>query len=75
MYENCSVCIIVLICFDLQEKDCDICGVEITDDAVAVNQHPFTKSTAFLLGNEVVFALFAFCSELDFDLVYDFLSI
>ncbi|XP_051152888.1 uncharacterized protein LOC127266617 [Andrographis paniculata] len=36
----------------LKERDCDICGVEITDDAVAVNKHPFTKSTAFLLGNE-----------------------
>ncbi|CAM8983626.1 unnamed protein product [Rhodiola kirilowii] len=36
----------------LKEKDCDICGVEITDDAVAVNEHPFKKSTAFLLGNE-----------------------
>ncbi|KAJ7955008.1 tRNA/rRNA methyltransferase [Quillaja saponaria] len=36
----------------LKEKDCDICGVEITDDAMAVNQHPFKKSTAFLLGNE-----------------------
>ncbi|KAJ7980176.1 tRNA/rRNA methyltransferase [Quillaja saponaria] len=36
----------------LKEKDCDICGVEITDDAKAVNQHPFKKSTAFLLGNE-----------------------
>ncbi|XP_057957157.1 uncharacterized protein LOC131150450 [Malania oleifera] len=36
----------------LKEKDCDICGVEITDGAVAVNQHPFKKSTAFLLGNE-----------------------
>ncbi|KAF5941684.1 hypothetical protein HYC85_019326 [Camellia sinensis] len=36
----------------LKERDCDICGVEITDDAVAVNQHPFKKSTAFLLGNE-----------------------
>lgn len=36
----------------LKEKDCDICGVEITDDALAVNQHPFKKSTAFLLGNE-----------------------
>ncbi|KAJ8636556.1 hypothetical protein MRB53_010823 [Persea americana] len=34
------------------EKDCDICGVEITDGAVAVNHHPFRKSTAFLLGNE-----------------------
>ncbi|KAJ9700165.1 hypothetical protein PVL29_005812 [Vitis rotundifolia] len=36
----------------LKEKDCDICGVEITDNAVAVNQHPFKRSTAFLLGNE-----------------------
>ncbi|KAL8171330.1 hypothetical protein V2J09_023134 [Rumex salicifolius] len=36
----------------LKEKDCDICGVEITDTAVAVNQHPFRKNTAFLLGNE-----------------------
>ncbi|XP_027116138.1 uncharacterized protein [Coffea arabica] len=36
----------------LKERDCDICGVEITDDAVAVNQHPFKRSTAFLLGNE-----------------------
>ncbi|RVX22273.1 tRNA (guanosine(18)-2'-O)-methyltransferase [Vitis vinifera] len=36
----------------IQEKDCDICGVEITDNAVAVNQHPFKRSTAFLLGNE-----------------------
>ncbi|XP_047334319.1 putative TrmH family tRNA/rRNA methyltransferase [Impatiens glandulifera] len=35
-----------------EERDCDICGVEITDDAVAVNQQPFKKSTAFLLGNE-----------------------
>ncbi|KAK9287727.1 hypothetical protein L1049_016167 [Liquidambar formosana] len=37
----------------LKEKDCDICGVEIADGAVAVNEHPFKKSTAFLLGNEV----------------------
>ncbi|KAJ0093722.1 hypothetical protein Patl1_25516 [Pistacia atlantica] len=36
----------------LKSKDCDICGVEITHDAVAVNQHSFKKSTAFLLGNE-----------------------
>ncbi|XP_059632612.1 uncharacterized protein LOC132275210 [Cornus florida] len=36
----------------LKEKDCDICGVEITDNAVAINHHPFKKSTAFLLGNE-----------------------
>ncbi|CAN6551480.1 unnamed protein product [Malus baccata var. baccata] len=36
----------------LKERDCDICGVEITDNALPVNHHPFTKSTAFLLGNE-----------------------
>lgn len=36
----------------LKERDCDICGVEITANAVAVNEHPFRKSTAFLLGNE-----------------------
>ncbi|CAN6913103.1 unnamed protein product [Brassica oleracea] len=34
------------------EKDCDICGVEIADGASAVNEHPFKRSTAFLLGNE-----------------------
>ncbi|KAL3348118.1 hypothetical protein AABB24_021659 [Solanum stoloniferum] len=36
----------------LKERDCDICGVEITENAVAVNEHPFKRSTAFLLGNE-----------------------
>ncbi|XP_019180856.1 PREDICTED: uncharacterized protein LOC109175928 [Ipomoea nil] len=36
----------------LKERDCDICGVEITENAMAVNQHPFKRSTAFLLGNE-----------------------
>ncbi|MBA0600046.1 uncharacterized protein LOC105777716 [Gossypium raimondii] len=36
----------------LKEKDCDICGVEITEDAVSITDHPFKKSTAFLLGNE-----------------------
>ncbi|XP_078436310.1 tRNA/rRNA methyltransferase (SpoU) family protein [Wolffia australiana] len=35
-----------------EERNCDICGVEITDDAVSVNRHPFKRSTAFLLGNE-----------------------
>ncbi|XP_010434472.1 PREDICTED: uncharacterized protein LOC104718416 [Camelina sativa] len=35
-----------------EEKDCDICGVEIADGAAAVNEHPFKRSTAFLLGNE-----------------------
>ncbi|XP_057827627.1 uncharacterized protein LOC131039008 [Cryptomeria japonica] len=36
----------------LKGKDCDICGVEIADGALAVHEHPFRKSTAFLLGNE-----------------------
>ncbi|KAF9618292.1 hypothetical protein IFM89_000927 [Coptis chinensis] len=36
----------------LKEKNFDICGVEITNDSLAVNQHPFRRSTAFLLGNE-----------------------
>ncbi|XP_042414013.1 uncharacterized tRNA/rRNA methyltransferase YsgA-like isoform X1 [Zingiber officinale] len=35
-----------------EERKCDICGVEITDGAFAITQHPFRKSTAFLLGNE-----------------------
>lgn len=33
--------------------DCTIVGVEITDQACAVNTHPFSGSTAFMLGNEV----------------------
>ncbi|KAF6145193.1 hypothetical protein GIB67_041388, partial [Kingdonia uniflora] len=36
----------------LKHRDFDICGVEITDESLPVNHHPFTKSTAFLLGNE-----------------------
>jgi hypothetical protein len=36
-----------------QDKDCDICGVEITDTTMAVNQHPFKRSTTSLLGNGV----------------------
>ncbi|KAG1326357.1 putative TrmH family tRNA/rRNA methyltransferase [Cocos nucifera] len=36
------------------ERDCDICGVEITEGAISVTHHPFKKSTAFLLGNEVL---------------------
>jgi hypothetical protein len=35
------------------ERGCDICGVEITDDAKPVTAHPFRRSTAFLFGNEV----------------------
>ncbi|KAG6491097.1 hypothetical protein ZIOFF_052429 [Zingiber officinale] len=37
---------------EIEERKCDICGVEITDGAFAITQHPFRKSTAFLLGNE-----------------------
>ncbi|KFK34501.1 hypothetical protein AALP_AA5G153600 [Arabis alpina] len=35
-----------------EEKDCDICGVEIADGSSQVNEHPFKKNTVFLLGNE-----------------------
>ncbi|OAE35345.1 hypothetical protein AXG93_3546s1030 [Marchantia polymorpha subsp. ruderalis] len=35
-----------------QAKDVDICGVEIVEGAQAVNNHPFRRSTAFMLGNE-----------------------
>ncbi|CAN6353708.1 unnamed protein product, partial [Urochloa humidicola] len=34
------------------ERGCDICGVEITEDAQPVTAHPFRRSTAFLFGNE-----------------------
>ncbi|XP_066379595.1 uncharacterized protein [Miscanthus floridulus] len=34
------------------ERGCDICGVEITEDAKPVTAHPFRRSTAFLFGNE-----------------------
>eukprot|EP00899_Mesostigma_viride_P002317 jgi/Mesvir1/12086/Mv00362-RA.1 len=36
----------------LKERDVDIVGVEIMDNAKPVQSHPFTKSTAFVLGNE-----------------------
>ncbi|KAL2650198.1 hypothetical protein R1flu_018326 [Riccia fluitans] len=36
----------------LKAKNVDICGVEIVDGAKAVNKHPFTRSTCFMLGNE-----------------------
>ena len=39
--------------FSLQAKDVSICGVEITEGAAGVHKHPFTRSTAFILGNEV----------------------
>ncbi|KAI0504335.1 hypothetical protein KFK09_015287 [Dendrobium nobile] len=35
-----------------EERNCDICGVEIVDGAVPITQQPFRRSTAFLLGNE-----------------------
>ncbi|KAF3777080.1 hypothetical protein EJ110_NYTH46837 [Nymphaea thermarum] len=34
------------------ERGCDICGIEIVDGATAVHEHPFKRSTAFILGNE-----------------------
>lgn len=39
--------------FFLQAKDVSICGVEITEGAARVDKHPFNRSTAFVLGNEV----------------------
>ncbi|MCO5597633.1 hypothetical protein L7F22_051714 [Adiantum nelumboides] len=36
----------------LKKNECDIIGIEITDGAMPVQSHPFTRSTAFLLGNE-----------------------
>ncbi|WOK95279.1 hypothetical protein Cni_G03986 [Canna indica] len=35
-----------------EERNCDICGVEITDGAFSITEHPFKKSTTFLLGNK-----------------------
>lgn len=53
--------------FMLQEQDCDICGVEIVDGALAVDSHPFKRSTAFLVGNEVQTVLYVttlcYCSS------------
>jgi hypothetical protein len=43
----------IFCCFLQDERGCDICGVEITDDALPVTAHPFRRSTAFLFGNEV----------------------
>ncbi|WVZ96207.1 hypothetical protein U9M48_041874 [Paspalum notatum var. saurae] len=40
------------VCVLQDERGCDICGVEITDDAKPVTAHPFRRSTAFLFGNE-----------------------
>jgi hypothetical protein len=39
--------------FFSQAKDVSICGVEITEGAAGVHKHPFNRSTAFVLGNEV----------------------
>lgn len=36
----------------LKAKDVLICGVEITEGAAKVHKHPFSRSTAFVLGNE-----------------------
>ncbi|CAL1145087.1 unnamed protein product [Cladocopium goreaui] len=37
---------------ELAARGARICGIEIDDTAQAVTQHPFTGSTAFMLGNE-----------------------
>src|SRR6188768_2992642 len=39
-------------CEYLRTKECRICGVEITDDALRVDRQPFEGSTAFMVGNE-----------------------
>lgn len=39
-------------CAYLRTKECSICGIEITDDALRVDRQPFTGSTAFMVGNE-----------------------
>lgn len=35
-----------------RSKDIAICGIEILDNAVPVQNHPFRQSTAFMIGNE-----------------------
>ncbi len=39
-------------CNFLQQRNCSICGVEIVTGAVPIQSHPFSGSTAFMLGNE-----------------------
>lgn len=39
-------------CDTLKQDGCRILGIEITDAAMPVHEHPFTGSTAFMLGNE-----------------------
>jgi tRNA G18 (ribose-2'-O)-methylase SpoU len=39
-------------CEYLRTKQCAICGIEITDDALRVDRQPFEGSTAFMVGNE-----------------------
>ena len=36
----------------LREQNVSICGVEVVDDAIPIQTHPFTQSTAFMVGNE-----------------------
>lgn len=36
----------------VREKGCDICGIEILDQAQPIVEHPFRKPTAFIIGNE-----------------------
>ncbi|GBG79359.1 hypothetical protein CBR_g29507 [Chara braunii] len=40
-------------CYLKEDRGCDICGVEIMEGAHPVHLHPFKRSTAFLLGNEI----------------------
>lgn len=36
----------------IRARDCELVGVEINPDAEPVASHPFSRSTAFMLGNE-----------------------
>jgi len=35
-----------------QQEEYDVVGVEITEQSLSINEHTFTKSTVFVLGNE-----------------------
>ncbi|GAX86423.1 hypothetical protein CEUSTIGMA_g13833.t1 [Chlamydomonas eustigma] len=47
-YQTLELCVIQL----KEEKGCEIVGVEIVEGALPVHSHPFSRSTAFMLGNE-----------------------
>ena len=39
-------------CEFVRSQGCSICGVEISPDSNPIHEHPFTGSTAFMMGNE-----------------------